>query len=145
MQKNRKLKNYIIYPEFQWKLILLLMGVSLVAPVLLLSFQMLLFHQQLNSAYVIDLPESHPYLVFTNLFQEQSINIFFIAIAISFVVSFVLGVVISHRVAGPMVKLKKHFENVGEDKLNDTTVQFRENDFFKEVALAYNLRFKDRK
>lgn len=142
MQYSRKLKNYLIYPQFQWKLIFLFMGVSLVAPVLLLTFQLFLFHRQLNDAYVASLPDSHPYLVFLNLFQEQSILVFMIALSISFVISFVLGVLISHRVAGPLVKLKKHFENVGQDSLNDTTVQFRNNDFFKEVAAAYNLRFE---
>lgn len=117
------------------------MGVSLVAPVILLGFQLTLFHQQMNDEYVVNLPESHPYIVFHNLFQEQSIMVFMMALGISFIISFVLGVVISHRVAGPLVKLRKHFENVAADQQNDTTVHFRENDFFKEVATAYNLKF----
>ena len=56
-----------------------------------------------------------------------------------------LGIVISHRVAGPMVKLKKHFENVAQDPEKDSPVHFRDNDFFKEVCAAYNLRFEKKK
>lgn len=118
------------------------MGVSLVAPVILLSFQLSVFYQQLNDPYVKALPESHPYLVFHNLFQEQSISVFIVGISASFVISFVLGILISHRVAGPLVKLKKHFENVANDVQNETSVHFRDGDFFNEVAHAYNLRFE---
>lgn len=118
------------------------MGVALVAPVILLTFQLSLFYQQLNDPYVRALPESHPYLVFHNLFQEQSILVFVVGISISFVISFVLGILISHRVAGPLVKLRKHFENVAQDAQNETSVHFREGDLFKDVATAYNLRFE---
>ena len=142
MHENRKFKNYLIYPQFQWRLILLMMGVSLVAPVILLSFQLSVFYQQLNDPYVKALPESHPYLVFHNMFQEQSIFVFIVGISISVLISFILGIFISHRVAGPLVKLKKHFENVATDVQNETSVHFRDGDFFKEVAHAYNLRFE---
>lgn len=118
------------------------MGVSLVAPVILLSFQLSVFYQQLNDPYVKALPESHPYLVFHNMFQEQSILVFAIGISVSLVISFILGILISHRVAGPLVKLKKHFENVASDIQNETSVHFRDGDFFKEVANAYNQRFE---
>ena len=118
------------------------MGVSVVAPIILLGFQLSLFYQQMNDPYVLSLPESHPYLVFHNMFQEQSIFVFAIGVAVSFLISFVLGIVISHRVAGPMVKLKKHFENVALDIENETSVHFRDGDFFREVAAAYNMRFE---
>lgn len=118
------------------------MGISLVAPVILLTFQLSVFYQQLNDPYIKALPESHPYLVFRDMFQEQSILVFAIGISISFIISFVLGILISHRVAGPLVKLKKHFENVAVDMQNETSVHFRDGDFFNEVASAYNLRFE---
>lgn len=68
--------------------------------------------------------------------------VFAIGITVSFVISFILGIIISHRVAGPMVKLKKHFENVAQDIENETSVHFRDGDFFREVASAYNKRFE---
>lgn len=119
-----------------------MMGISLVAPVILLTFQLSLFYQQLNDPFVRALPESHPYLVFHNMFQDQSILVFIVGILVSFVISFVFGILISHRVAGPLVKLKKHFENVAADVQNETSVHFRDGDFFNEVANAYNKRFE---
>ncbi len=141
MSKNRKFKNYLIYPQFQWNFILLIMGISLVAPVIMLVFQLNLFRTQIQSGQMMNLPETHPYFVFYNLFQNQSLLIFAIAVAISFVISFLLGLVLSHRVAGPIIKLKKHFDLVAEDEKNDGPVVFRENDYFKEVAESYNLKF----
>ncbi len=141
MLGKRKLKNYFIYPEFQWKLIFLFMGVSLVAPLLILAFQLVLFNQE----FLINLPKAHPHMVFHSLFQQQLIIVFMMATGVGFIVAFVLGILISHRVAGPLVKLRKHFENTAQDQLHDTSVQFRENDFFRDVAAAYNLRFETKK
>ena len=144
MHRNRKLRNYFIYPEFQFKFILLIMAISLVAPVILLGFQLNLFRTQIQNGQMMNLPPTHPYFVFYDLFQSQSLLMFAVAVGISFVMSIVLGIFVSHRVAGPMVKLKKHFEVIAQDKKNDAPVNFRENDFFKEVAEAYNLKFKNR-
>ena len=91
------------------------MGVGMIAPIVLLIFQFSLFHFQTNNPYLQNIPDSQTYLEFQSVFQEQSIFGLGVGVLISLIASLVLGIVISHRVAGPMVKLKKHFENVAQD------------------------------
>lgn len=119
-----------------------MMTLSLVAPLVILIFQMMTFQQQINSGHMMNLPEAHPYFVFYNEFKQKALDAFLIALGISFSLTFVVGLLISHRIAGPLVKLKKHFENVAENQAHDGAIHFRDHDFFTELARAYNLKFK---
>ncbi len=140
--KNRKLRNFIIYPQFQVRLIIIIMAISLLAPVIILTFQLYSFHQQIKNGQMMNLPETHPYFVFYNEFQEKSIFAFGVAVAVSFCCALFIGLVVSHRIAGPLVKLRRHLEAVGQDPSQDKALQFREGDFFRELADAYNTKFK---
>ena len=52
-------------------------------------------------------------------------------------VIFVGGLVLSHRVAGPLFKIQKHMNDVAEG-FTHGHVNFRRNDYFGELADAYN-------
>ncbi|MGZ3691766.1 MAG: hypothetical protein ACXVAX_09690 [Pseudobdellovibrio sp.] len=141
MQRNRKLRNFVIYPEFQKKLILIIMNIAFIAPVIIYAFQTLAFRQQIKNGQMMNLPETHPYFIFYNEFQRNTLNVFMISVGISFLLSLIIGLVISHRIAGPLLKLKQHFEAVAQDPANDKPIKFRDNDFFKDLADSYNLKF----
>ena len=141
MRESRQFKNYFIYPAFQWKLILMFMLVSLISPLILVFFQLHLFHEQMKTGELSQLPESHPYFVFLKSFQEQFLVMFGFSVLASFVVCFVLGLFVSHKVAGPLVKIRNYFERVGEGE-PEAEIKFRDGDFFQDVAQAYNKKFK---
>lgn len=142
MNKNRKLRNYFIYPQFQLKLIAIIMAISLLAPVIIFAFQSFSFNQQIKNGQMMNLSENHPYFVFYKEFQSETLFVFAVSVAINFVFAFVIGLVVSHRIAGPLVKLKKHLNHVSQENEKDHPVYFRDGDFFRDVAEAYNLRFK---
>ena len=60
----------------------------------------------------------------------------------SFVVCFFLGLLVSHKVAGPLVKIRNYFDRVGEGLEPEKEINFRDGDFFQDVAQAYNKKFK---
>jgi hypothetical protein len=145
MNKSRKLINFFIYPQFQLKLIGMIMAISLMAPLTIFSFQTYSFKQQIKNGQMLNLPESHPYFVFYNEFQDKTIFVFFLSLAISFILAIAVGLIVSHRIAGPLVKLKKHLQKVAEDQEKDHPIYFREGDFFRDIAETYNLRFQNKK
>ena len=51
------------------------------------------------------------------------------------------GLVLSHKIAGPMYRLRVHFTQSAERGIAKP-VHFREGDYFQEVPDAYNLQFK---
>ena len=139
---KRSFKNYFIYPSFQWKVILMFMLVSVVSPLILVFFQLQMFNEQMKSGELSELPESHPYFVFLKSFQDQFLVMFGFSVLASFVVCLVLGVFVSHKVAGPLVKIRNYFDRVGDGLEEEKEINFREGDFFQDVATAYNKKFK---
>lgn len=54
-------------------------------------------------------------------------------------VSVIGGLLFSNRVAGPMYRLRKHFEAVARGE-TWTDVAFRKGDYFEDLATAYNIQ-----
>ena len=121
------------------------MAISLLAPLIIFSFQTYSFAQQIKNGQMMNLPESHPYFVFYNEFQEKTMFVFMISVGVSFLLAFVVGLVVSHRIAGPLVKLKNHLQKVANIEEKDHPIYFREGDFFRDIADTYNLRFNNKK
>lgn len=66
----------------------------------------------------------------------------FIGLAVfNFILLLAVGFIISHRIAGPIYKLKQHLK---DPKLKNEPLQFRQNDFFKELGPMLN-DYKDKK
>ena len=142
MRESRQFKNYFIYPAFQWKVILMFMLVSLISPLILVFFQLQLFQEQLKSGELSQLPDTHPYFTFLKAFQTQFVVMFGFSVLASFVICFFIGLLVSHKVAGPLVKIRNYFDRVGDGQEIEREIQFREGDFFQDVAKAYNKKFK---
>jgi hypothetical protein len=138
---NRRIKNFLIYPKFQLKLIVMCMGISLIAPLLIFSFQIYSFKKLMENGAAMGLPETHPYFVFLQSFQNQLLYVFLGAVFLSFLICLILGFLVSHRVAGPIVKLRNYFDRVGQGA-EETEVHFRESDFFVDLARSYNKKFQ---
>jgi methyl-accepting chemotaxis protein len=54
------------------------------------------------------------------------------------VITFMISIFVSHRIAGPLYKLKNFFRQNGAGKLS-SDLYFRKNDHFQDVAQEYNL------
>ncbi len=53
-------------------------------------------------------------------------------------VVFIISIFVSHRIAGPLYKLKKYFEELGKGNFNHT-LRFRKTDYFQTLADDYNV------
>ena len=84
-------------------------------------------------------------LVFYHLNELQplsSVDYFLFGVFFSSVVlACFLGLIISHRVFGPIYRLVKHMENFRETGSTEE-LKLREGDYFKDVADSYNNMLK---
>ena len=130
-------RSWLINPKFQFQIIAYGMAIAGFALTLNLIAVRFFFQRSRETLVQASLPASHPIFDFLAQ-QERLMSLEFLAIVCFTVVfSFVLGVFLSHRVAGPMYRLRKHFEGISHGK-HVAKVKFRDNDFFKDVADAYN-------
>jgi len=70
-------------------------------------------------------------------------NLIFIFTAVVVVVFIaVFGILLSHRIAGPLYRLHRHMSEIGQGKIQ-SEVSFRKGDYFQELAGSFNeqLRF----
>ncbi len=65
------------------------------------------------------------------IFLLAAFQVFFL------VITFMISVFVSHRIAGPLYKLKNFFRQNGNGKLSPD-LYFRKNDHFQDVAVEYN-------
>jgi hypothetical protein len=138
-EQNRKTRSLLINPKFQWTLI----GyAAFVATLILITVYSLIsygFHEFMQLGSQAGLPADHIYYKFIQM-QEGTFNR--VILLISIVIGLILllgGLVISHKIAGPIYRMQKEFNDMRENNIRELReIQFRKGDFFPELAEAYN-------
>jgi hypothetical protein len=75
--------------------------------------------------------------------QDSAINsAFLLLLLLNALLVGVCTLIVSHRVAGPLYKLRKEMRKLAESK-KFSPIAFRERDFFKEIATDYNEALKE--
>ena len=134
--RKRHLRNLLINPAFQGAVILYSLILSFV--VLLAQFVALklFFKKYLREGDLIGLNHEHPFFKFIAE-QERYMGQVFIVLAIVLVIVNVMaGLLLSHRIAGPIHRLKGFFR--GLQKKEVRPLSFRKNDFFQDVPPVVN-------
>jgi methyl-accepting chemotaxis protein len=135
-RNQRKLKNLLINPQFQLRYIFWLTWTGLM---LFIFFAINLYvHVKENYSVIVDLspmPEEAKY----QLHRELHVLAFKLGIGSLFFLGAVaiVGLVMSHRAAGPMYHFKRVFEGIKAGKL-DERVHLRPKDDFIDVAHSFN-------
>ncbi len=135
-KSQRKLKNFWINPEFQKKYVKAIFLVGMVLA--LLNSAVFYFFTRENYTLLVDLSPMTDE-VKQQLYSELRWILFFLLAGNGVFLSLVtlLGVVFSHRAAGPMFNLVKTCQKI-RDGQTDVRVKFRPGDDFPEVANAVN-------
>lgn len=135
-QKYRR-KQYLINPEFQITVIGFFVGLAVVTiGVFFWSIHLVLsnFEETLKS---LSLPEGHTLLLFVSE-NRKAMNIIFGTTSILLFIFLVVGgLILSHHIAGPIYRLKKHIQLVNSgESFGD--LNFRKKDFFQDILPDYN-------
>jgi methyl-accepting chemotaxis protein len=137
MDKSLGRRNLLINPKFQLSFLAYTLGVSVVTIGFFYLADAYFFWKFSQLGKGLGLPPNHVFFQFLDE-QKSSKNLYYaVTAAVSIAVLGVWGLLLSHRVAGPLYRLKKHLQAVAEGK-TVSDVRFREGDFFPEVADAYN-------
>lgn len=135
---TRKLRNYLIDPDFQLKFLSYFFGLFVFTSASFYSIIFLFFWRLRSKALNLGIPENHAFFKFLgNL--KYDLDVLFIILAIfNFFALVYIGFVISHRVAGPLYKIKRYLSNLSRES---ETFTLRKKDFFKDIEpIINNLR-----
>jgi methyl-accepting chemotaxis protein len=135
-QTNRR-KIYLINPRFQWRFIAFMAVVSLLAISILFVSNVLFFRNMKQEALAVGLAPDNPYFDFLEEQRSALSMVYFGVSAVAFAVMMGLGIVYSHRIAGPLHKLSNRMKEIA-DGAEPTPVSFRRNDQFQELTGSFN-------
>lgn len=134
-------RKYLVYPQFQVTLIILNTLITLVI-FGLIAYLVVRSHLYLeNLVKQTRLPAQN---LFIQLLTEQlrSLLIYmFASLGVGLVTTATFTLLLSHKMAGPMVRLKSFFAQVTKTGDFPETLRFREGDFFQELPPAINQAF----
>ena len=132
--KERTLKNILINPSFQLRLLSYFSIMFLISTASLYSTTYLFFWNMKQKGLTVGIPEGHVYYQFLQN-QKHDLDLLFIGLAaVNFFLLLTVGFILSHRIAGPLYKVKQFLENPDEEG----KITLREKDFFKELEPLLN-------
>ncbi|MAZ49276.1 MAG: hypothetical protein CME65_12000 [Halobacteriovoraceae bacterium] len=136
MANNRRI--YIINPEFQYRFCLILCGIAFVISLIypLVVFDIINMLQADYERVLSQLPAGASIIDFQEVQKGAMFLLFMIIIAV-LCLTFVAGIIISHKIAGPMYKMTMFLQKIREGGvIHELT--FRDGDQFEEVAEELN-------
>jgi methyl-accepting chemotaxis protein len=137
--ESRKKRSLLINPSFQWHIIGYagVMALLILAAVYgLLSFA---FHEFVKVGLDAGLPADHAYFQFIQLQEGTFYRIVFAISIIVGLLLFIGGLILSHRIAGPLKRMQREFIRAAEEKpFHLEAIQFRKKDYFPELADSFN-------
>jgi hypothetical protein len=139
-QEKKKYKirtNYMIYPSFQWVLI----SSNLLIILIISGFTYLQTYRSqvhlMNLGEKIKLPTNHPYFNFINHQYDTLYMYLVVGFLVGLLVSFIITLLLSHKFAGPLVRLKKYFQEMGSNG-EVKPLTFRKGDYLEDLAPEIN-------
>ena len=135
-QPNRR-KIYLINPRFQWRFIGFMAVVSLLAISILYVSNVLFFGNMKQEALAVGLAPDNPYFDFLEEQRSSLSMLYFGVSAVAFALMMGLGILYSHRIAGPLHHLSHHMKQIA-DGADPTPVSFRRGDQFQELMGSFN-------
>lgn len=137
--QNRQKSSILINPKFQWTLIGYAAAVAALILVSVYGLFTFGFHEFVQIGTEAGLPADHIYFQFI---QMQETTFLRVIAAIALVVGIILtvgGLIISHKIAGPIYRMQKEFNRMQESNpASLQEIQFRKGDFFPELSEAFN-------
>jgi hypothetical protein len=133
---QRKIRNFLIEPQFQLKLISYFAGLFAFTTVCLYSTVFIFFWRLRQKALNVGIPEGHIFFQFIGN-EKRDLDLTFALLAVvNLIVLVGVGVVVSHRIAGPLHKLKGYLTNVIAPAGPD--FKLRKNDFLRDLEPVVN-------
>lgn len=134
---KRKLKGILIYPPFQLRLIALNLVILLIT-VGAIGFQIeRMFSEMRKFGADANLPEGHVYYKFIDYEVGQISWGVGLAFLVAGVISLLLTAYYSHKLVGPIVRIRQFFVGLSEGE-TIRALEFRKGDYFSELPSIIN-------
>lgn len=131
---SNKRTNFLVLPGFQIRFMMYIIAFAFFGIVVLYASNLLYFDRLVSEGQQLGLPPDHIYFEFVDQ-QRGVLNSTFMAVAaFVFGALILVGLVLSHKIAGPIYRIQVYLQEVRETGVASRPLAFRDGDFFPEVA-----------
>lgn len=123
----------LIDPNFQYRVIKWMMALSLAPICVFFSAHYYYFWKLKRLGQNLGLNEDHVYFRFIDTQGQELLMIFILCAILTGIIVGAFGLFFSHKVAGPIYRLRAYFREMPDSKLS-----FREGDFFNDLPNVIN-------
>lgn len=135
---RHKRNRFLVMPGFQFKFMGYIICFAVFGVVVLYASNYLYFERLVTEGEELGLASDHIYFEFIEQ-QKSMLNVTFLSVsAIVFGGLIIAGLALSHKIAGPVYRIKSHLEHIREHGESPGKLKFRDHDFFPEVADLVN-------
>ena len=138
-----KRRAFLINPGFQLRFLAYVVGSSLVVIAAIYGALSYFFWKFARFGEGMQLGADHIYYTFLQEQRAVMGGVFLVLALAVVVILSVAGLLFSHKIAGPIHRLKKHLKAAADTGTYEE-VKFRKGDFFPELAEAYNRQIPGR-
>lgn len=131
-------KKLLIYPKFQLLLMILNLFITVATLGIVLVQSRRSFSRFIELGKSIRLPAQHPYFEVIGYQQDRMDGNLILAFLAAMILSSVVSLVVSHRLAGPLVRTRKYFEEIAATGEVRTELRFRKGDFLSDLPAIVN-------
>lgn len=131
-----KRKVFLINKDFQFSIIRWFSVLAFILVGIYYLSMHLFFDSITKEAIAAGLAPDHVFFVYINEQKRFMVNVFLITSLIAILVIFIGGLLLSHKVAGPIYRLVQHLSTHNKDSV--PPLKFRKGDYFPEVEAAFN-------
>lgn len=132
-----KRRKYIVNPRLQLALVIGANALAIISATVMITLALATKTHLENYVGGLNMAPSPQALAVIADRDAEFDRIVVAAILIQLILFNLAAVFMSHRIAGPIHRLTKHLEAVGEGG-NPVDLKFRKDDFYSEVAVAVN-------
>ncbi len=138
MEKIKRRQFWVNF-KFQFQFIMFMLAIALIEIIVFYGIE-IYFVKAIFADKANICNSSNQLFEYLNSDIKQKLDLIFLiksALIIIFLVTG--GVLYSHRIAGPLYKMRRHMQDITKGKKLDTLkIQFRRRDFFHEMVNVYN-------
>lgn len=132
---HRKVTSLIVDSKFQIKMLGYFVGLFLISTASSYLTTFLFYWSFKSKALKVGIPAEHIFFKFLND-QKNDMDMLFLGLtAVNFLILIGVGLIVSHRIAGPVSKMKSYIETMDHESEH---FKLRSNDFFQDVVPVIN-------
>jgi len=137
VNKKNDRKNYLINPTFQLTIVGVFIGISIIVNLIYFFSMNISFEEFFSLGKQLGLPKESQFFKFITHQKDKFTNIFLVTSLLSSVVLIIFGILLSHKIAGPVYRITEDLKEMIKNK-KTKEVHFRKGDFFIELTETFN-------